>query len=84
MSFDAKNVKIITTNGLVTLRGPVISMEEKAKIEIYLDESELDSILQALVDINKTGKIGDGKIAILDVEQLIRIRTKEEAAKALY
>ena len=59
-------------------------LKEKAKIEIYLDETELDPILEALVKINKTGKIGDGKIAILDVEQLIRVRTNEQEVKALY
>ncbi len=59
-------------------------LKEKAKIEIYLEEAELECILDALTEINKSGKIGDGKIAILNVEQLIRIRTKETRTEALY
>ena len=59
-------------------------LKEKAKIEIYLEDTELNSILGILVEINRTGKIGDGKIAILDVERLIRIRTSEQEVKALY
>ena len=59
-------------------------LKEKVKIEIYLEEAELDYILDTLTAINQTGKIGDGKIAILDVERLIRIRTNEREMNALY
>ena len=59
-------------------------LKEKAKIEIYIEEPELDSAVDALNSVNRTGKIGDGKIAVLDVEKIIRIRTQEQQMKGLY
>jgi nitrogen regulatory protein PII len=55
----------------------------KIKLEVVLAESLLDSAVKAIINSAKTGKIGDGKIFILDVDEAIRIRTEETGEKAV-
>ena len=55
----------------------------KAKIEIVVADEKVAVVLETIEKIAKTGKIGDGKIFIYDVEQTIRIRTAETGANAL-
>lgn len=55
----------------------------KTKIEIVIDDDLLDLCVQTILDVAKTGKIGDGKIFITSVEKVIRIRTGEENSSAL-
>lgn len=55
----------------------------KIKIEIVLEDELLDKVMQAILEKAKTGKVGDGKIFVLPVEQAIRIRTGESGADAL-
>ncbi len=55
----------------------------KLKVEIVLPAELLESASAAVIEAAKTGKIGDGKIFILDVERAVRIRTGEENEKAL-
>ncbi len=55
----------------------------KLKVEIVLPDVLLESASAAVIEAAKTGKIGDGKIFILDVERAVRIRTGEEDEKAL-
>ncbi len=61
----------------------VVDFLPKIKIEIVVTEPFLDKALEIITTKAKTGKIGDGKIFILDVEKTIRIRTGEEDAEAL-
>ena len=49
----------------------------KVKFEVIVDDDAVQGIVDAIVTSARTGKIGDGKIWITDVEQLIRIRTGE-------
>lgn len=49
----------------------------KVKFEVVVDDDQVQGIVDAIVASARTGKIGDGKIWITDVEQLIRIRTGE-------
>jgi nitrogen regulatory protein P-II 1 len=49
----------------------------KVKIEIAADEKMVDSIIDTIVTTARTGKIGDGKIFVTNIEQVIRIRTGE-------
>ncbi len=49
----------------------------KVKFEVVVDDDQVQAIVDAIVTSARTGKIGDGKIWITDVEQLIRIRTGE-------
>ena len=61
----------------------VVDFLPKVKIEIVLDDDQLDSAVDAIVDAAKTDKIGDGKIFVSSVEQAIRIRTGESGPDAL-
>ncbi|MGD8352746.1 MAG: P-II family nitrogen regulator [Pseudomonadota bacterium] len=55
----------------------------KIKIELAVDDSELENIIKAIVEGARTDKIGDGKIFVLPLEEAIRIRTGESGAEAL-
>lgn len=56
---------------------------DKVKIEIYAIEFEVDNIVETVAQAAFTGKVGDGKIAVLPIDQVMRIRTRERDAKAL-
>ncbi len=58
-------------------------LREKVKIEIYCDEFQIDQIVKTIQKIAKTGSTGDGKIAVLNLQLLYRIRTGEEGASAI-
>ena len=55
----------------------------KVKLEIVLADDLLDKAVAAIVGAAKTGKIGDGKVFIVGVEQAVRIRTEETGDKAV-
>ena len=55
----------------------------KIKIEIVLPDELLESAVAAVVKAAKTGKIGDGKIFVSPVEEVVRIRTEETGCKAV-
>lgn len=55
----------------------------KVKIEIVLEDDKVDDCVEKILGAAKTGKIGDGKIFITDVERVIRIRTGEENESAV-
>ena len=61
----------------------VVDFLPKIKIEIVVTEPFLDKALEIITTKAKTGKIGDGKIFVSDIEKTIRIRTGEEDAEAL-
>jgi len=61
----------------------VVDFLPKVKIEVVLDDDQVESAVEAIIGAAKTGKIGDGKIFVSPVEQAIRIRTGEEGAEAL-
>jgi nitrogen regulatory protein P-II 2 len=61
----------------------VIDFLPKTKIEIAIDESLLDSAVEAITQSAHSGKIGDGKIFITPLDQAIRIRTGESGPEAL-
>ena len=58
-------------------------LKEKIKIEIYADEFQVDKIVDMIRRTAKTGSTGDGKIAILPLQNIYRIRTGEEGATAI-
>ncbi len=60
-----------------------ISFIPKLKLEIAVADSRLDDAIQALGNAARTGKIGDGKIFVLDLEQSLRVRTGETGDDAL-
>lgn len=55
----------------------------KTKVEIYCTNEELDHILDTIIDVCQTGNLGDGKIAVFDAVDIIRIRTKERGMTAI-
>lgn len=55
----------------------------KVKVEVVLNDDQLDAAVAAIIKSAKTGKIGDGKIFITHIEEAIRIRTEERGAKAI-
>lgn len=55
----------------------------KLKIEIVLPDSEVDQAVKTIVSAAKTGKIGDGKVFVLPIENAIRIRTEETGDQAV-
>ena len=61
----------------------VVDFLPKVKIEAVLQDEAVESALDAIVKAARTGKIGDGKIFVTAVEQVIRIRTGETGAAAV-
>ena len=55
----------------------------KVKLEIAVADEQVDRVVEAITKSAHTGKIGDGKIFVLPLEQIIRIRTGESGAEAL-
>lgn len=55
----------------------------KVKLEIVIPDELAEQCIQAIMDTAQTGKIGDGKIFVYDVERVIRIRTGEENEEAV-
>ena len=55
----------------------------KAKIELAVDDSVCDQVVEAITNIARTGKIGDGKIFVVGLDQAIRIRTGEMDSEAI-
>ena len=60
-----------------------VEFEPKTKIEIAVVDSLADQVIEAITTAAKTGKVGDGKIFVFDLEQVVRIRTSERDANAL-
>ena len=61
----------------------VVDFLPKVKIEVAIKDELLEQVIEAIEKSANTGKIGDGKIFVFDLEQAIRIRTGETGAEAL-
>ncbi|MFB0912510.1 MAG: P-II family nitrogen regulator [Glaciecola sp.] len=55
----------------------------KVKLEIAINDDQVERLVEAIVGAARTGKIGDGKVFVYDLEQAVRIRTGEADADAL-
>ena len=68
-----------------TYRGAesTIDFVPKVKLEVVVDDSDADGVIDAIAKAAQTGKIGDGKIWISPVGRLVRIRTGEEGIDAI-
>ena len=61
----------------------VVEFVPKTKIEIAVDDLLVDQVIEAIMKSAKTGKVGDGKIFVFDLEQVVRIRTGERDSSAI-
>jgi len=61
----------------------VVDFLPKVKLEIAIDDSLTDKVIEAVSKAANTGKIGDGKIFVTPLEQIVRIRTGETGADAV-
>ncbi len=61
----------------------VVDFLPKVKIEVAIQADLLDAVIEAIEKSARTGKIGDGKIFVYELEQVVRIRTGETGASAL-
>jgi nitrogen regulatory protein P-II 1 len=66
-------------------RGSEYTVEflQKLKVEIVVEDEQLDMVVEKIIGAARTGEIGDGKIFISPVEQIIRIRTGEKNQEAI-
>ena len=92
--FDADVHKMTVTNALgcgqqkgftETYRGVVheVNLLKKVKLEIAVNEDFVEPTIEAIIKGARTGKIGDGKIFVLDLGECIRIRTGERGSEAI-
>ena len=62
----------------------VVDFLPKVKIELVIEDTKLDAAIEAIQATAYTGRIGDGKIFIYNIEEVIRIRTGERGPEAIY
>ncbi len=61
----------------------VVDFLPKVKIEVVVEDNLVERAIEAIIQAARTGRIGDGKIFVSDVEEVIRIRTGEKGASAI-
>ena len=68
-----------------TYRGTTVKMElvDKVRLDIGVSEPFVETTIEALASAARTGEVGDGKIFVVPVEKIVRIRTGEEDAAAV-
>lgn len=60
-----------------------IDLVPKTKVEIAVDDAVVEQVLEAVTNVARTGRIGDGKIFVTHLEQAVRIRTGEQGSDAV-
>lgn len=61
----------------------VVDFLPKIKLELIVPDSQVEASIEAIIKVARTGKIGDGKIFVTNVEQVLRIRTGETGEEAI-
>ena len=79
----AGGMSVTEIKGFGNQRAPGKSLVKKIKIEIYVDAFQSEAIVETVMKAAGTGKIGDGKIAVICLEEIYRIRTGESGARAI-
>ena len=91
-SVDIQGLTIVEAKGYGRQKGHtelyrgaeyVVDFLPKVKLEIAINDDLLDQVIEAVSKSANTGKIGDGKIFVMDISQVVRIRTGETGAEAL-
>ena len=60
-----------------------IDLIPKTRIELIVNEEDMDDVIEVILQSARTGDVGDGKIFVSDVEEVIRIRTGEQGSDAV-
>ena len=60
-----------------------IDLIPKTRVELIVNEEDLDDVINIIIESARTGDVGDGKIFVSDVEEVIRIRTGERGSDAV-
>ncbi|MCT0198995.1 P-II family nitrogen regulator [Synechococcus sp. CS-1325] len=68
-----------------TYRGTEFTVEflSKVKVEVVVEDDKVASVIEAITGPSRTGEIGDGKIFVIPVEDVVRIRTAESGSSAI-
>ncbi len=91
-SLDVKGMTVTEVKGFGRQRGHKevyrgaeyqVDFMPKVKIEVVVDDAQVKTIVDAVVKAARTGKVGDGKIFISPVEDVLRIRTGETGVEAI-
>lgn len=61
----------------------VVDFLPKVKMEMVVEESQVEQVISTITEAARTGKIGDGKIFVSDIEKIVRIRTGESGSEAI-
>lgn len=61
----------------------VVDFLPKVKLEVAIDDEVVESVIESITKASNTGKIGDGKIFVTPLEQIVRIRTGETGSEAI-
>lgn len=60
-----------------------VDLVPKLRIEVLVDDEDAETVVDAIIGVAQTGRIGDGKVWVMPVEQVIRVRTGERGSSAL-
>ncbi len=60
-----------------------VDLVPKVRVEVVVDDAAADAVVEAIVGAAQTGRIGDGKVWVIPVEAVVRVRTGERGAEAL-
>ena len=60
-----------------------VDLVPKVRIEALVNDSDVSKVVEAIVNAAKTGKIGDGKVWVIPVEDVVRVRTGEHGSEAI-
>jgi nitrogen regulatory protein P-II 1 len=60
-----------------------VDLVPKVRVEVLVDDLDADKVVETVVEAARTGKIGDGKVWVTQVESVVRVRTGERGADAL-
>ena len=91
-ALDIKGMSVVDIKGFGRQRGHKeiyrgaeyqVDFVAKSKIEVVVEASQVKTVLEAVVQSARTGQVGDGKIFIIPVEDVIRIRTGETGEEAI-
>ncbi len=70
--------------GVQTTRPQEYLFLPKTKIEIYVTDTQLEEVIQAIIESSRDEKIGSGKVAVIPMEECVRIRTGQRGETAIF